>query len=84
MASTPSSSRFATLNPVEFDQLIKAKDSINTQRSTDVGVKAFRAYLKEKDFNTDFECNMATNSAVFSMAILSVLFHFFDIFPDQI
>lgn len=54
-ADSANSGRFATINSEEFQELIKAKDSASTQRSTEVGVRIFRAYLKEKELDPDFE-----------------------------
>ena len=39
----------------EFQKLIKAKDAESTQRSTEVGVKIFKCYLKERLYDPDFE-----------------------------
>ena len=49
------SSRFDTINKEEFQKLIKAKDTESTQRSTEVGVKIFKLYLKERLYDPDFE-----------------------------
>ncbi len=47
--------RFASVNTEEFSEIIKAKDSAATNRSTDVAVNIFRAYLKEKELDIEFE-----------------------------
>lgn len=47
--------RFATVNEEEFLDILKNKDSANTQRATEKCVKAFKAYLTSKELPTDFE-----------------------------
>ena len=47
--------RFATVNDEEFLEIIRNKDSANTQRATEKCVKIFKAYLTTKDLPTDFE-----------------------------
>ena len=56
MAATQcTESKFATINTDEFQKLIQSKDAISTQKSTEVGVNVFRAYLKEKELDPNFE-----------------------------
>ena len=55
------SSRFATINKEELQKLIKAKDAESTQRSTEVGVKIFKLYLKERLYDPDFEFTAKLN-----------------------
>ena len=55
------SSRFATINKEELQKLIKAKDAESTQRSTEVGVKIFKLYLKERPYDPDFEFTAKLN-----------------------
>ncbi|XP_072044159.1 uncharacterized protein KIAA1958 homolog [Amphiura filiformis] len=47
--------RFASVEEDDFEALLKAKDSLNTQRSTLGAVAIFRAYLTEKGFDSNFE-----------------------------
>ncbi|XP_072023476.1 uncharacterized protein [Amphiura filiformis] len=50
------SNRFATIEPEEFQELLKQTDSENRQqRSPVVGAKIFRAYLASKGLSTNFE-----------------------------
>ena len=55
MAAESEGSRFATLNEEEFKELLENVDSDNTKRATVTAVKAYRAYLTEKQLSADFE-----------------------------
>ena len=49
------SDRFASLNCDDLDKILTEKDSKNTKRSTDVAVKIFKTYLREKELPENFE-----------------------------
>jgi hypothetical protein len=48
-------SRFATVNDLEFNRILREKDAANTRRATETAVRTFRAYLREKGLSEDFE-----------------------------
>ena len=50
-----SSNRFPTINREEFAELIKQKDSKNTQAATQCAVNVLRAYLAAKKLPANFE-----------------------------
>ena len=47
--------RFASLTDSDLDKLLLEKDATNTRKITDVAVKVFRLYLKEKGLPENFE-----------------------------
>ena len=49
------SDRFASLNCEDFDKILTEKDSKNTKRATEMAVKIFRTYLREKELPENFE-----------------------------
>ena len=55
-----SNSRFATINEEQFKKLLKAKDAESTQRSTEVGTRIFKQYLKERGtgYDSNFESRL--------------------------
>ena len=64
---------FAAINEEEFLELLKIKDSANTQRETEKSVKAFRGYLTSKRLPVDFEqCYKPRLSEVLSMFYVEV------------
>ena len=54
MAGVPSD-RFVSLNCDDFDKILTEKDSKNTKRATEMVVKIFRTYLREKELPENFE-----------------------------
>ena len=55
MSENKSKRRFPDLQDEQIDRIMTEKDSMNTRRSTQVSVKVFRDYLKEKGLNENFE-----------------------------
>ena len=49
------SDRFASLNCEDFDKILTEKNSKNTKRATEMTVKVFRTYLREKELPENFE-----------------------------
>ena len=55
MAASSSSSRFASLNEDEFEEILLHKDADNTRKATQGAATLFRSYLGEKGQNQEFE-----------------------------
>jgi hypothetical protein len=49
------SDRFATINIEEYNELLRDKDSVHTQRSTEKAVKVLRAYCRARNIPESFE-----------------------------
>jgi hypothetical protein len=49
------SSRFASASDGDIENILNAKDSLNTKKAASVAKNVFRAYLMEKDLNPEFE-----------------------------
>eukprot|EP00057_Strongylocentrotus_purpuratus_P018990 XP_011673464.1 PREDICTED: uncharacterized protein KIAA1958-like [Strongylocentrotus purpuratus] len=49
------STRFASLEEEEYEQLLQNKDTFNTKKSTKTSVTVFREYLAEKGHDSDFQ-----------------------------
>ncbi|VDI61662.1 Hypothetical predicted protein [Mytilus galloprovincialis] len=47
--------RFASINDDKYQQILREKDSINTQKATKRAIKLFINYLEEKDLPSDIE-----------------------------
>ena len=50
-----SSSRFASLNEDEFEEILLHKDADNTRKATQGAATLFRSYLGERGQNQEFE-----------------------------
>ena len=55
MATSGETTRFATANKEQLNELIRNKDSSNTSRNMETSVKIFREYLRSKNLPVDFE-----------------------------
>ena len=48
-------SRFATINEEQLNKILTEKDAKNTKRATDSSIRTFKSYLREKNYDEDFE-----------------------------